>query len=180
MEEQVQWYAMGCPFRREQKAADLLAERNYEYFIPAMPTKLKSTAKGVQKGFRILIRNLIFVRSDYKGILDFKRDHNQLIQFIVRPMEGKPEPIRVPDRQMEDFKRVCRHADAEVIELTDEDLAQLRSNAKVRITDGSLKGVEGYYQQIRRLGKKRVFIVKVDFLCGCATTLAECTGIEFI
>lgn len=171
---------MGCPYYREEKAAGLLSERHYEYFLPVVPTKLKSTDDGIQKGFRFLIRNLVFVRSDYRRILDFKRDYNNLIQFIVRPIEGKSDPICVPDRQMEDFKRVCRYADSEVTELTDEELSQLRPNARVRIMDGKLKGVEGYYQQIRRLGKKRVFVVKVDFLCGCATTLAECTGIEFV
>lgn len=180
MEKQIRWYAMGCPYCREEKAAELLTKRAFEYFLPVVPNKLKSSDKGIQKGFRFLIRNLIFVRSDYHRILDFKRDYNHLIQFIVRPMEGKTDPICVPDHQMEDFKRVCRYADSEVKELTDEELSQLRPNARVRITDGKLKGVEGYYQQIRRLGKKRVFVVKVDFLCGCATTLTECTGIEFV
>lgn len=171
---------MGCPYYREEKAADLLAKRNYEYFLPAVPTRLDSTDSGIRRNYRFLVRNLIFVRSDYRSLLDFKHDNNQLIQFIIRPMSGKAQPICVPDRQMDDFKRVCHYAGSEVTELTDEELSQLRPNAKVRITNGSLKGVEGYYQQIRRLGKKRVFVVKVDFLCGCATTLAECTGIEFI
>lgn len=86
----------------------------------------------------------------------------------------------MPDAEMEAFIRVCGLAGGDVKELTEEEIARLRPNARVRITQGVLKGTEGYYQQVRRLGKRRVFIVKVDFLCGCATSMVKCDEIEYI
>ena len=169
---------MGCPYSREHKATQLLTQIGIEYFLPIVSDgTLKVTPHGVEQGHRLLVRNLIFVHSDLTTLISLKKGNNTLLQFIV---DRNAHKISVPDSQMEAFMRVCEYSPEKTVLLTESDLSQLRENARVRIIDGWLKGVEGYYQQVRGHGKKKIFVVKLDLICGCATTLSECTAIQFI
>jgi transcription antitermination factor NusG len=173
------WFAMGAPYMREQLAARELRQIGLEYYIPMSVVGYVSTPSGITKEYKPLIRNLIFVHATLREMLDFKKHHNELIHFICRPMDGKTQKICVPDKQMEDFMRVCDFSPESTQFITEEEIKQLRPNAKIRILDGDLKGTEGYYQQVKGHGKKKIFVVKIDFFGGCATTLTEVDKIRF-
>lgn len=177
--KQLKWFAMRAPYFQEFKAAEAFEKYGMEYFLPVEDKDLKSTDEGVVSRSKLLITNLIFVHTTELEILEFKKRYNRMVQFITRPVGGKIEKLCVPDYQMDAFIKVWENAHEKIV-LTDDQLSQLRENARVRILDGMYAGYEGHYQQVKGCGRKKVFVVKIGMLCGCATVPVECTQMQFL
>ncbi len=162
---QVGWYAMSSPYRRELKAKALLNAHHIENFIPMR------TWQEVRDGEIVTLQepavhNFVFVHDSYNGIMAVKKGLD-ILQFILDPHS----PIVVPQRQMENFIRFYEsggYSDSEF--LTPQGMSQLRPNARVVIGDGALAGVEGYYQRVVGAKHKR-FVVMIDGLMAMACTV---------
>lgn len=131
---------------------------------------------------RPVVRNLVFVNAGKERMRALKNEYNTLIQFKVRPTsDGYYLPIIVPDKQMEDFKRLYENPDTQLQFFTAEEIEELnlRPNARVRIEDGIFAGIEGYFQRVKGANKKRL-VVKIEGFLACAAFLAECKYVKLI
>lgn len=162
---QVGWYAMSSPYRRELKAQALLDAHKIENFIP-MKTRQEIRDGEIVTWKEPAIHNFVFVHDSYNGIMKVKKGLD-ILQFILNPIS----PIIVPQRQMDNFIRFYESSGyAEPEFLTPQGMGQLRPNARVVIGDGALAGVEGYYQRVTGAKHKR-FVVVIDGLMAMACTV---------
>ncbi len=172
------WYAMSSPYGRELKAEAMLERRGVLCFVPKERVETISERGTLTVRHVPLVRNLIFVRSTEADMRRLKPELNTLIQFKTRPeMGGRSVPIIVPDKQMDDFLRIFYANAGRLTWLTPDDISSLRPNARVIIGDGIFRGVEGYLQRIAG-HRARHFIVRVDNLLACATTLVNCRFVK--
>ncbi len=167
---EILWYAMSSPYRREMKAKALLDALNIENFIP-MKTRQEIREGKIVTWEEPALHNFVFVHDSYNGIMKVKKGLD-ILQFILNPLS----PIVVPQRQMDDFIRFYESGGYDNPEfLAPQAMGQLRQNAKVVIGDGPLAGIEGYYQRVKG-GKNKRFVVVIDGLMAMACTV-EC---EFV
>lgn len=168
---QVGWYAMSSPYRREMKAKELLDAHGIENFVPM------KTSQVIRDGQIVTlqepaIHNFVFVHDSYNGIMAVKKGLD-ILQFILNPHS----PIIVPQKQMDNFIRFYESGGYSNSEfLTPAGMDQLRPNARVVIGDGPLKGVEGYFQRVIGAKSKR-FVVVIDGLMAMACTV-ECRFVK--
>ena len=86
--------------------------------------------------------------------------------FIYRDSTWK-QYCRIPDKEIEDFKKVTSSGDAGLKIYTGDKIINFRSGDKVRVIDGPLKGTEGY---IKRINKDRRLLVCIRGVLAVATS----------
>lgn len=154
------WFAMRATYGRNMMAQRTLDAVNIESFIPMRQRQTK-------RGHRIKIdmvptlRDLIFVFAE-REVLQSQKGKIPYLHYITHPVEGRNTPIEVPTAEMEQFIRLCENGGEvkSVAESVDFALGE-----EVRITQGSLKGVEGRLVKIR--GKRsRRFTIQIDGVCA--------------
>ena len=145
-------------FRQEIRMRDELGRRGVDAFVPTVSVR-KSRGKGTFE--KVLAPNILFVRAS-------KNDACLLVSRDLLPIQFVPDcatrrMMMVPDKQMEDFRRVF---DLSLVEggLVDE---PLELGEKVRVTKGALRGVEGYVVEL--LGRTYVVVS----LIGCLWAKAQ-------
>ncbi len=168
---EILWYAMSSPFRREMKAKALLDAHHIEYFIP-MKKRQEIREGKIVMWEEPAVHNLVFVHDSYNGIMKVKKGLD-ILQFILNPLS----PIVVPRRQMDDFIRFYESGGYDEPEfLSPQMMGKLRKNARVVIVDGPLAGIEGYYQRVKGAKDKR-FIVLIEGLVAMACCV-ECKFVK--
>ena len=125
---------------------DRLAREGVEFFIPTVPSQ------GARKE-KPAINNLVFLRSTKTEALDFANTSGVRMKYIIDC--ATRTLLVVPDKQMEDFRRVFAAADQET-----EFSIPLNLGDRVRVTRGALKGVEGHVVQFQ--GKIYVVVSLLD------------------
>lgn len=96
---EILWYVMSSPFRREMKAKALLDAHQIENFIP-MKKRLEIRDGEIVTREEPAVHNFVFVHDSYNGIMKVKKGLD-ILQFILNSLS----PIVVPQRQMDDFVR---------------------------------------------------------------------------
>lgn len=128
-----QWFAARTRYGQELGIRARLESLGVECFIPSGKRR---NYRGKMKEHP-LITNLVFIHTDKKTACALKTYEglpvNYLFDYVQHTM------LTVPDKQMEDFRRVLE-ASLEEGGLVDRPLA---IGEKVRITEGPLRGVEG-------------------------------------
>lgn len=123
---EILWYAMSSPFRREMKAKALLDAHHIENFIP-MKKRQEIREGEIVMWEEPAVHNFVFVHDSYNGIMKVKKGLD-ILQFILNPLS----PIVVPRRQMDDFIRFYESVGYDESEfLTPQTMGQLRKNARV-------------------------------------------------
>ncbi|MBP5539203.1 MAG: UpxY family transcription antiterminator [Bacteroidales bacterium] len=122
------WYAARTRYGQELKIRDRLVREGVDYFIPTV------TSSGPRKE-KAAISNLVFLRASKAEALDMANRGGVRMKYIIDCTTRTL--LVVPDKQMEDFRRVFEQAE----EITSEPLAL---GDRVVVTQGPLKGVEGY------------------------------------
>ena len=112
------WYAARTRYGQERKIHDRLDREGVEHFIP--------------------VNNLVFLRTTKANALEMTNFRGLPVRYIIDC--ATRTLLVVPDKQMEDFRRVL---DLGIEEggLVDKPLAL---GDRVRVTKGPLKGVEGH------------------------------------
>ena len=127
------WYAARTRYGQEIGIRDRLAKEGIEYFIP---TERKRNYRGKEVEHP-LFNNLVFLRTTKKRACELKvydaLPLNYVFDYVHHVM------LTVPDKEMEDFRRVLESSIQEG-GLVDRPLAL---GDRVRVTRGPLKGVEG-------------------------------------
>ena len=125
------WYAARTRYGQELKIRDRLVREGVEHFIPTVP------ADGSRKE-KAAVSNLVFLRATKQEALDLANTGVIPVKYIIDC--ATRTLLVVPDKQMEDFRRVM-DLSLEEGGLMDRPLAL---GDRVRVTKGPLRGVEGH------------------------------------
>ena len=167
-EKSLQWFPMRVTYNRELKVKEHLDTIDVESFIPL---RYEFVGKGNDKKRKLVpaIHNLIFIRSTKQQLTYLKQSVKELepLRFIVRTtLDGNSEILRIPDRQMENFRRVASVQDDSVMFLQPGDYIN-KVGRRVLITEGVFAGVEGV---IKRFKNNRHVVVQMEGLAAVAIT----------
>ena len=170
-----QWYALRVTYSRELKARTMLEEKGIRTFVPMKRLREEKRGRVIDKTVPA-INNLIFAYTDQQTLYDFMRAEGEspITRFIWDRNTRKP--LIVPDKQMEDFIRVCETSGDEVLYLS-EVSEQFASGTKVRVRFGALAGVEG---KVVRIKKSRRILVELPQLGAVASTYVPMEYLEVL
>ena len=158
------WYAMRVTYRREMKVKAEMDSLGVPAFVPMR--------RIIQKGIRLkntlepAIHNLIFIHATEERMQMLKKSRPEL-QYMMRQMNGKMEKIIVPDRQMDDFMKVCLTS-PDYVEIVPAELVQFKPGQEVMVVSGPLSGIRGYFQRIEGHRAKRLIVTIPG---ACAATI---------
>jgi len=168
------WFAMRALYQRETKVQALLEalrqekpETLVEVFIPMKWEK--KVVRGRMRRVQVpAIGGLMFVRWDQPSLQEFKSriEHFQYMTFPAA--DGRRHPIIVPDRQMQDFIRLCEGTKDPLF--LDASLQNLAPGTPVRVIGGPFMGMTGTFQRVA--GKRsRHFVVRIPQLLSVAAEI---------
>ena len=155
MEAPYQWFAMRATYKRELVAQEYLQGKGMEVFVP-MRSEIK-VVRGIKRKLRVpAINSLIFVHAKKQELQEAKFGLDYL-QYITRRIEGKNEPIIVPDKQMHDFMQIVQD---DTVEKTFHSPAEvdLALGTRVKIHGGPFDGMEGVLVKVKGKRKKQFFV----------------------
>lgn len=161
----IRWFPLRVPYGRELKLKAFLDGRQIECFIPMMRTLVEKD--GVRRKVILpAIRNLCFVCASRQHIDRLRADLVGRIAVHYIWDKATREPIVVPDKAMQDFIRISRTMDDDLVYLP-EVSPKLREGQRVRVLAGPFQGVEGV---VVRLHKSRRVMVELPGMMAVATT----------
>lgn len=136
-DNEIHWFAARAANCRELKARDILRKYHVEHFIPTQKTLAVrgGRRKMVEKS---LIGNLVFMHTTKEEACSLVNYNGLQVHFIPDRCGGNSMLI-VPDKQMDDFRRVFEYSLLEGNPLSEEFV----SGDRVQVIDGDLSGVEG-------------------------------------
>ena len=177
-EKSLQWFPMRVTYNRELMVKEHLDTIDVESFIPL---RYEFVGKGNDKKRKLVpaIHNLIFIRSTKQQLTYLKQSVKELepLRFIVRTtLDGNSEILRIPDRQMENFRRVASVQDDSVMFLQPGDYIN-KVGRRVLITEGVFSVVEGV---IKRFKNNRHVVVQMEGLAAVAITYVPANYIATI
>ena len=146
---QAYWYAARTRYGQELKVRDRLAREGVEFFIQTVPAKSARKEKA-------LVNNLVFLKATKQEALDLANSGAVRMKYIIDC--ATRTLLVVPDKQMEDFRRVM-DLSLEEGGLMD---CPLSLGDRVKVIKGPLKGVEGHVLEL--LGKYYVVVGLSGFL----------------
>lgn len=134
------WFAAHTRCGAELGVRDWLGRLGTENFLP---TELRAHTRGRTTYEKPLIPGLIFVRATKSEACALANEQGLPVRYLVDP--ATRSLMVVPDKQMDDFRRVL---DLSITEggLMDRPLAL---GDRVRVTKGVLRGVEGHVLELR-------------------------------
>ena len=147
-EEPLCWFVLRMSHGRELRVRDRLTALGVENFIPTQKTR-SATGRIVEKP---LVNCLGFVRATKKDALDLIHFRGVQADYVLDHATHKL--MVVPDREMDDFRRVF---DLSLDEVTTE--RPLALGESVVVTKGPLTGVQG-----RVVGEAGKWYVVVELL----------------
>ena len=150
--QETYWYAARTRYGQELKVRDLLAIEQVEHFVPVADSRKRTKAA---------IPCLVFLKTTKAEALDLANTGRVPIRYMIDC--ATHTLLVVPDKQMDDFRRVM---DCSIEEggLVDQPLSL---GERVRVTKGALRGVEGHVLEL--LGRTYVVVG----LLGCIWAKAK-------
>ena len=155
------WFAMRVTYRREMKVKAEMDALGVLAFVPMR--RIMKRGPRLKNTFEPAIHNLIFIHATEEEVQALKKSRPEL-QYMMRQMNGKMEKIIVPQKQMDDFMKVCT-ASPDFIEIVPSDEIRLKPGQEVMIVSGPLQGIRGHFQRIGSHRARR-FIVTIPGACA--------------
>ena len=143
------WYAARTRYGQVLKVRDRLMREGVEHFIPTVPTDSPRKEK-------MAVSNLVFLKATKAEALELANTGVIPVKYIVDC--ATRTLLVVPDKQMEDFRRVM-DLGLESGGLMDQPLAL---GDRVKVVKGPLKGVEGHVLEFQ--GRYYVVVSLLDSL----------------
>ena len=193
---ELNWYALKVFYNKVFELEDLLWEKDVECFLAVEKRLLKGEAhekarrqlarlaqegltdrRFIQEGPMIfqripLVSSLLFVRTDVptlRSIETLLRETDAAGNakgFVYKSADWKSYAV-IPPRQMEAFRLVAESGASGLEFFADDDITRFKEGGRVRVTEGPLKGVEGY---IKRIRKDRRLLVCIEGVVAVATS----------
>lgn len=159
------WLYIRPNCRRELKVRDYLESQGLECFVPMQ--KVVRVIHGEEVKLDVpVMGNMVFVNTSYENLLESKRSLEALGYPVMLRMDSAnpSQPIIVPDKQMEDFIRVCNDQYSRFVD--GRYSKNLQENDYVEVISGRFAGVRGYYA---RPFKDKCVVCIVEGLAVCTT-----------
>ena len=129
-----------------------------ETYVPLGFIKVNMT----KMGFAPCLLNYIFVRSTFTNLVRLKSNLElfEPLRFVMHPVydekyDRRHEVLYIPDKQMEDYKRVTAQENEKIIFLDNLNYA-CKPSRTVQIIEGEFAGVVG---KIKRIGGVRCVVL---------------------
>ncbi len=162
--EALHWYAYKIYHNRLRFIREQAEQAGWECFVP-MRRRLQSTNYNLSDEEATVcepvISSLLFIRSNDAYMTSLRRDPNGRAGVYCLP--GTNEPAVIPDKEM-DFFIFALTRDCDIVEAVD---LNFKRGDRVRVTEGMMKGAEGY---IARVKGTRRFVVVVEGVAAVATS----------
>lgn len=155
--EKPTWFAMSATFGRELKAKTFLESKSVRCFIPMQYKIVKDKEQGKIRALVPAIKNLIFVYTTKERIQSLKTLITYL-QYLTKPISGRNVPITIPERQMQQFIKVCDTHDDKLTYLAPDEI-NLDKGTPVKIIGGIFDGVTGTFIRVDKGYKKCVVVL---------------------
>lgn len=154
---------MRVTYRREMKVKAEMDALGVPAFVPMR--RIMQLGRRLKNTFEPAIHNLIFIQATEGRVQELKASRPEL-QYMMRQMEGKMEKIIVPERQMEDFMKVCTTS-PDFVEIISTEGIRFKPGQEVMIISGPLQGVRGQFQRVDGHRARR-FIVTIPGACAAS------------
>jgi transcription termination/antitermination protein NusG len=156
------WFAVQSASRCEHKAADILAFKGYECFLPLYQASRKWSDR-TKKVALPLFPGYLFCRMEHTaaGLVLTTPGTIRIVSF-----GGQPYPIS--DAEIEAVRRMCSSGGASPF-------PYFKKGESVRIKDGPLAGIIGVLKEIRN---QQRLIVTVDFIMKSVAVEIDAFEIE--
>lgn len=173
--EGLHWFALRITYCRELKVQKALEEEGIRTFIPMRRIREEKGGKVVHKTVPA-INNLVFAYSDQQTLYHYllSEGDTSMTRFIWDRVTR--QPLVIPDKQMEDFIRVCDTSADEALFLSELN-ENLRTGTRVRVVFGPLAGVEG---RVVRIRKSRRILVEIPGVLAVAGTYVPVDYLEVL
>lgn len=150
------WYALRVTYNREMVVKRYCDANKVTNFVP-LAYKIREKDGIKVKKLEPAVHNLIFIKASRLLINELK------LKFPLRYImdQGTGEPITVREEEMLHFMAVAGNYDQEIVYLSADEL-KFKAGARVRITGGPFRGVEGTLVRVRN--NKRVVVQIRGFL----------------
>ena len=159
------WFAMRVTYRREMKVKAEMDTLGIQTYVPMR--RIIQRGSRLKNALEPAIHNLIFIRTSEERVQALKKLRPYL-QYMVRKTEGKTEKIIVPERQMDDFMKVCT-VSPDFVEITSAKDILLRPGQEVMVISGPLQGVRGFFQRADGHRARRLIVT----IPGACTATVE-------
>ena len=200
------WYALKIFYNRVFDMERLLAETGISSYIAAnkvelegskylsarrrlalMEEKGQTDTRFVREGLTLyrrvpMVSSLMFFHApqeQIKQVEGFLYDPEGFLPpkgFIYKTPDWHSYAV-IPPRQMEIFRLVTESGDTGLEFFSDDATTHYKKGDKVRVTDGPLKGAEGY---IKRIRKDRRLLVCIEGIIAVATSYIPPENLEII
>ncbi len=166
------WYAYKIYHNKMKDFKALVSSNGFEYYTPMRNVSNKGLYEIDEKPKQVpVIPSLIFIRATEAFVQSVRKNPTSHAGVYCQP--GTSEPAIIRDSDMETFIFVTTR-ELQTMEAIATDFAK---GDRVRITDGILKGAEGYITRVH--GTKR-FVVTIEGVAAVATTFIPKQFIEKI
>lgn len=169
------WFALRVTYCRELKLQERLNSLDIRTFVPMTSIRQEKNGK-ISRRQVSAVSNLIFVYSTRARIEEYMMSEGDRRMTHFMWDKVTRQPIIVPEKQMNDFIRICSESADDVMYLSNV-TEKLRGGAKVRVKYGPFAGVEG---TVVRLRKSRRILVEIPGLIAAASTYVPVEDLEVI
>ncbi len=127
-----------------------------------------------------MVTSLVFVQASREQIIRLDAELQEKYRngkgrgFVYKTADRQDYAV-IPDRQMAAFRLVTESGVSGLSFFSGDDITRYRQGDKVRVTEGPLKGAEGY---IRRIRKDRRLLVSIDGVVAVATSYIPMSQLE--
>ena len=155
------WFAMRVTYRREMKVKADMDALGVQAFVPMR--RIMQQGRRLKNTLEPAIHNLIFIYASLEKVQALKKTRPEL-QYMMRQMNGKTEKIIVPERQMNDFMKVCTTS-PDFVEIVSVEGMPFKPGQEVMVVSGPLQGVRGQFQRITGHRARRL-VVTIPGACS--------------
>ena len=185
MEDKLASEGLPCYIAMEKvclKGAEHLAAAR---FLASLPEGARADSRYIKEGPVIYLRkpmvtSLVFVQASREQIVRLDAELQEKYRngkgrgFVYKTADRQDFAV-IPDRQMAAFRLVTESGVSGLSFFSGDDITRYRQGDKVRVTEGPLKGAEGY---IRRIRKDRRLLVSIDGVVAVATSYIPMSQLE--
>ena len=122
----------------------------------------------------LMVNSLIFAQADDQSLPYIEKallnDLGEARGFIYRRADWKKGYAIIPEAQMASFKLITTKGSQGLEFFSADDISRFKEGKKVRVTEGPLRGAEGYIKRIRR---DRRLLVCIEGVVAVATAFIE-------
>ena len=185
MEDKLASEGLPCYIAMEKvclKGAEHLAAARY---LASLPEGARADSRYIKEGPVIYLRkpmvtSLVFVQASREQIIRLDAELQEKYRngkgrgFVYKTADRQDYAV-IPDRQMAAFRLVTESGVSGLSFFSGDEITRYRQGDKVRVTEGPLKGAEGY---IRRIRKDRRLLVSIDGVVAVATSYIPMSQLE--